>query len=192
MITEKTISRKIDARINLLIQTQKDTNISSTIELIETVLKRGNKILIFGNGGSAAQSSHFAAEMVNKFYFERTALPAIALTTDTASLTSIANDSDYKYIFSRQIEALGKENDVAIGISTSGKSPNIFEAFKTSKKKRIKTIALCGKSKGQLKTLELDNIISVESDDTPAIQEIHLFVLHIIAEILEKRIFRGQ
>ena len=186
------IGSKIDKRINLLIQIEKDTNVSEAIDLMESVLKRGNKILIFGNGGSASQSSHIASELVNRFYFNRPGLPAIALTTDTANITSIANDFDYKYIFSKQIEALGKPNDAAVGITTSGKSPNVLEAIKIAKKRNLKTICLCGKNTKPMEDLEVDIIVSVNSSDTPIIQEIHLFILHTFAEILERRIFKDK
>lgn len=159
---------------------------------MEQALRQGNKILVFGNGGSASQSSHLAAELVNKFYFDRKGLPAIALTTDTANITSIANDSDYRYIFSRQLEALGREDDAAVGITTGGTSANVIEALKAAKKMKMKTIALCGIRTDALKELGTDVIVDVKSTDTPVVQEMHLFFLHLMAETLEKNIFGGK
>jgi D-sedoheptulose 7-phosphate isomerase len=174
----------------------KDHNkrILDAVALMENALKQGNKILIFGNGGSAAQSAHFAAELVNKFYFERKALPAIALTTDTACITSIANDMDFKYLFSRQLEALGKPGDIAIGLTTSGKSPNVIDALQRAGQLHLKTIALCGEYTGHLDTpgLKVDVITSVPSGDTPLIQELHLFILHTWAELIEQDLFGGE
>jgi len=181
--------RKIDLRIEQLQQFKDNKRVFEAVKLAEDSLKKGNKMLIFGNGGSAAQSSHFAAELVNKFYFERKTLPAIALTTDTAALTSIANDTDYKYVFSRQLEALAKENDIAVGLTTSGKSPNVLEALHRAKGMNLKTAAICGDNLEYLHKLNIDVIISVPSDDTPVIQEMHLFILHTMAEMLEKRFF---
>jgi D-sedoheptulose 7-phosphate isomerase len=190
-----TWTEKIDLRIHLFQDLKTNTGrIFEAAALMENSLKDGNKILIFGNGGSASQSSHFAAELVNKFYFPRAGLPAVALTTDTACLTSIANDMDFKYIFSRQVEALGKPGDIACGLTTSGKSPNVIEAFLKAKQLKMKTIVLCGENILPLDTpgLDIDVIIPVPTADTPLIQEIHLFLLHAMAEMLEKKIFPGD
>ena len=164
------------------------TTIENTVLLLKDTLKE-NKILIYGNGGSATQSSHFAAELVNRFYKDRVALNAIALTTDIANITSIANDYNYTSIFSRQVEAIGNKNDVSIGITTSGKSENVIKGLKVSKEKGLKTIALCGNHTKPLKDINTDIIISVNNLDTPIIQEIHIFILHFIAEQLEELIF---
>jgi D-sedoheptulose 7-phosphate isomerase len=163
-----------------------------SVDKMIDALQRGNKIMVFGNGGSSTQSSHFAAELVNRFYFDRKPLPGIALNTDIANLTAIANDSDYKYVFSRQLEAIGKAGDVAIGLSTSGRSANVLEAFKQAKKMGIVTVALCGEHSASMSALETDVVISVPSNDTPSIQEMHLFVLHTIADLLEKHFFGGE
>lgn len=187
------LKRKIESRMkqyNALLE--ENTDLSNAVDTMETVLRKGNKILVFGNGGSAAQASHLAAELVNKFYFERPGLPAVALTTDMANITSIANDSDYRYIFSRQVEALGREGDAAVGISTSGTSANVLEGFDAAKKKNMKTIALCGNRTGALLESGVDVIVGVKSEDTPVIQEIHLFMLHMMAETLEKNFFGGK
>jgi D-sedoheptulose 7-phosphate isomerase len=182
--------RNIDLRIEqLTIFLRENEHLFRAIKIMETALKKGNKILIFGNGGSATQSSHLAAELVNKFYLERKGLPAIALTSNMANVTSIANDMGYKYIFSRQLETLGQKGDVAIGLTTSGKSPNILEASKSARRMNMKTIVLCGKNIRPLQNLGINIIIDVKSDDTPVIQEMHLFILHTMAEALEKRFF---
>jgi len=149
-------------------------------------LRKGHKILIFGNGGSASQAQHFAAEIVNKYLKERAALRAIALTTDTSALTSIANDTSFNYVFSRQVEALADKGDVAIALSTSGNSPNVIEALKTARKKELLTVALTGKGGGRL-TSFADYLLDVPSETTPRIQEIHLLLLHLLAQEIEKR-----
>ncbi len=180
-------------RINLYSELGEEfsTSVEEAILLLIRSLKT-NKILIFGNGGSATQSSHFAAELVNRFYKDRPPLNAIALTSDIANITSIANDSNYDAVFSRQIEAIGNSGDVSIGITTSGTSKNVINALIQSKKKGLKTIALCGNNINPLVEINTDIIISVNTSDTPLIQEIHLFVLHFIAEQLEKLIFNGS
>jgi D-sedoheptulose 7-phosphate isomerase len=186
---------KIDQRVRQF-QQVKDHHkpVFVAIALMAAALKQGNKILAFGNGGSASQCSHFVAELVNKFYFQREGLPALALTTDTACLTSIANDMDFKYVFSRQLQALGKPGDIALGLTTSGKSANVIEAFRQADQLQLNTIALCGNHTQELvpPQLNIDAIIAVPAADTPLIQEMHLFILHIMAEILEQEIFRGE
>lgn len=184
---------KIESRIKqFTLLLEENTDLFNAIRTLETVLRKGNKILVFGNGGSAAQASHLAAELVNKFYFDRPGLPAIALTTDVANITSIANDSDYKYIFSRQVEALGREGDAAVGISTSGTSANVLEGLNAAKKNKMETIALCGNQTRELQKRGVDVIVGVKSQDTPVVQEIHLFILHMMAETLEKNFFGGK
>jgi D-sedoheptulose 7-phosphate isomerase len=193
----KWFKQKIDARMgqfSLLLKDQEYWHrcLSGAIRLMDSSLRKGNKVLVFGNGGSAAQSSHLAAELVNKFYSVRKGLPAIALTTDMANITSIANDSGYEHIFSRQLETLGQEGDTAVGISTSGKSPNVLQAFKSAKQMRLNTIALCGKYTEALRDLDLDVILAVNSGDTPVVQEMHLFILHMMAEVLEENVPGGK
>jgi D-sedoheptulose 7-phosphate isomerase len=144
--------------------------------------------LLAGNGGSAADAQHIAAEFVNRFNFDRHGLPAIALTTDTSVLTSIANDYSYDRIFARQLETLGNAGDVFIGISTSGNSRNIVEALKVCKKEEIVTIGLTGSSGGQMKDL-CDICIQVPSDETPRIQEVHSLIGHIVCFIVEEELF---
>jgi len=155
--------------------------------LIETY-KKGNKLLIAGNGGSAADAQHIAGELVSKFYFDRPALPAIALTTDTSIITAIGNDYGYEYLFSRQVEANGVKGDVFLGISTSGNSKNIIEGLKTAKEKGLITIGLTGESGGKMKEL-CDYCIYVPSRETPRIQEAHILIGHILCSVIEEAIF---
>lgn len=162
-------------------------SVIEAVELINKCIKSGGKLFIFGNGGSAADSQHIASEFVNRFYSERKALPAIALTTDVSVVTSVANDDSFDNIFSRQIEALGKKNDIALGITTSGKSQNILNALETSKKMGIKTIALIGQRNAKIKKLS-DCVVSVPSKSTPRIQEVHITIAHIICELVENSI----
>ncbi|MFC2168268.1 SIS domain-containing protein [Acidobacteriota bacterium] len=162
-------------------------NLDQAIDLLSDSLTSGHKILIFGNGGSASQSQHFAAELINKFLKARSPLAAISLTTDTSALTSIANDISFNLVFSRQIEALGRKGDVAIGLSTSGSSPNIISAFESAKKNGLKTIAITGNGGGELAAV-CDYLLDVPSSATPRIQEVHLLILHIMAEEIEKKL----
>ncbi len=148
-------------------------------------LEKGNKIFFFGNGGSAADSQHLAAELVGKMYVEgRRALAAIALTTDSSNLTALGNDFGFEIVFSRQIEALGKPGDVAIGITTSGQSPNVLAAVKTARQMGIKTIGFIGRDGGKLKAL-VDIPIVVPSDSTQRIQESHITIGQILCELVE-------
>jgi len=164
-------------------------NLEKMIEKITECLERGNKILICGNGGSAADSQHFAAELVGRFKLERKGLPAIALTTDTSILTAIGNDYGFDHIFERQIEALGKEGDILVGISTSGNSENVIRAVKKAKDMGVYTIGLLGKDGGKLKDL-VDLSLIVPSNSTPRIQECHVLIYHIVCEEVERRLFK--
>jgi D-sedoheptulose 7-phosphate isomerase len=158
-------------------------------QLIEAC-KAGKKILLFGNGGSAADAQHIAAELLGKYYLHRPALPAEALTVNTSSLTAIANDYAFAQIFSRQLEALGNSGDVAVGISTSGNSANVVEGLCTAKRKGMTTIGLTGEDGGRLKAV-VDYCICVPSGDTPRIQEAHILIGHILCEFVEQALF-GQ
>ncbi|PKN49627.1 MAG: phosphoheptose isomerase, partial [Deltaproteobacteria bacterium HGW-Deltaproteobacteria-16] len=151
--------------------------------MIDTI-KRGNKLMIFGNGGSAADAQHMAAEFVNRFMIDRPPLAAIALTTDSSILTSIGNDFSFDEIFSKQILALGKEGDLALGISTSGNSPNVIKAVEAAKTLGMQTAVLTGKDGGRLISLA-DLTINVPSPVTPAIQEAHLWVEHLLCQIVD-------
>lgn len=150
-------------------------------------LRAGHKILVFGNGGSAAEAQHFAAELINKFAKPRKPLRGLALSTDTSTLTSIANDSKYDFVFSRQIEALGEEGDVALALSTSGTSPNIVEALKAARKKKMIAVSLTGEGGGKLGPLS-DFLLEVPSTSTPRVQEVHLVLLHLLAQELEDKL----
>lgn len=156
-------------------------------ELITDSLKKGGKLILFGNGGSAADCQHIAAEFVGRFQKERNALPAIALTTNSSIITALANDYDYQIVFARQIEALGKKGDVAIGISTSGKAKNVVWAIKQAKKIGLKTIALSGGDGGELVKLA-DISLRVPSTVTARIQEAHIIIGHIICELIEQNL----
>jgi D-sedoheptulose 7-phosphate isomerase len=166
---------------------QKGILLEKSANAVVKALKAGRKVLVFGNGGSAAEAQHLAAELVNKFSRPREPLRAVALTTDTSTLTSIANDSSYDSVFSRQVEALGDEGDIALALSTSGTSPNIVEGLKAARKKRMKTIALTGEGGGKLGPL-VDFLLDVPSRSTPRIQEAHLVLLHLIAQELDDRL----
>lgn len=161
--------------------------ISKIIELAIQCLQNKGKIMLCGNGGSAADAQHLAAEFVNRFKKERDPLPALALTTDTSIITSIANDYSYSEIFSKQILALGKKEDILIAISTSGQADNVITAVQVAKRLGIKTIALSGKDGGELKEVA-DICLIVPSDDTARIQEAHITIGHIICEIVEEKI----
>ncbi len=154
-------------------------------EFLSQNLKKGRKILICGNGGSAADSQHFAAELSGRYKKERKALAAIALTTDTSSLTALGNDYGFEFVFSRQLEALANEGDILIGISTSGKSPNVLEALKKAKELKVHTIGLSGKGGGAMNALCDFNLV-VPSNDTARIQEMHILIIHCLCQIIDE------
>lgn len=154
-------------------------------------LRKGNKILVCGNGGSAADSQHFAAELVGRFKKERRGIPCIALTTDTSIITAISNDYSFKNIFARQVEALGEAGDILIAISTSGNSENVVKAIGKAKELGIKTFGLVGKDGGAIAKLA-DFSITIPSFSTSRIQECHILILHILAEIIEEDFFRTK
>jgi D-sedoheptulose 7-phosphate isomerase len=161
--------------------------IGEIVEAVSDCLKNGHKLLFFGNGGSAADSQHIAAEFVSKFNIDRQALPAIALTVDTSILTSCANDYHFDRVFARQVEALGQEGDIAIGISTSGNSPNVLNAMEEARRKGLRTIAFTGETGGKLKD-QVDICLRVPSKITARIQEAHITVAHILCNIIEKEL----
>lgn len=150
-----------------------------------TTIRSGNKILFFGNGGSAADSQHLATELTVRYKQNRPAIAALALTTDTSALTAIGNDYDFTHLFSRQIEAIGQPGDIAIGITTSGKSPNVIKAFQTAKSLGIKTVGLSGKDGGDLHDLA-DLLIIIPSQTTSRIQEMHITLGQMLCGALEK------
>jgi D-sedoheptulose 7-phosphate isomerase len=155
--------------------------------LISDCLAAGGKLLLFGNGGSAADAQHLAAEFVGRFVVERPGLAAIALTTDSSILTAVANDYGFERVFARQIEALARPGDVAIGISTSGNSPNVIEAVKTAKKQNLKTIGLVGNDGGALAGC-VDLAVTVAAENTARIQECHIAIGHILCELVENEL----
>ena len=146
------------------------------------------KTILAGNGGSAADAQHIAAELVGRYGFDRPSIPSLALTTDTSNLTAIGNDYGYDQVFSRQLEGMGQEGDIFIGISTSGNSVNILKAFESAKKKNIMTVALTGRDGGKMAAMA-DIVLVVPSNSTPRIQESHILIGHILCDIIEKEIF---
>ncbi len=153
--------------------------------------KQGKKVILFGNGGSAADAQHIATELVCRFQKERKSLPAIALTTDTSALTAIGNDYGFDKIFSRQVESIAEESDLVIGISTSGNSVNVIEGIKEAKKRGAYTIGFLGGTGGKLKNI-VDLSLCIPSLNTPRIQEAHITVGHIICQIVEEELLRGE
>ena len=158
--------------------------IEATAQMIIFSIKSGGKVLVCGNGGSAADAQHFVAEFIGRFYFDRQPLPAIALTTDSSIITCVANDYSYEDIFSRQVIALAKKGDVLIGISTSGNSGNIAKAIESAQEVGCNSVLLTGDGDGVINNM-CDIVIAVPSLDTPRIQEMHLFVEHMICELVE-------
>ena len=179
------INESINLRNVLLRDAEFKNNIRQAILLIKDCFKKNNKILVAGNGGSAADAQHFTAELVGRYKRERKAYPVIALTTHTSILTAWSNDYDFNTVFRRQIEALGAPNDIFLGISTSGNSKNVIEGVKKAKLKGLQTICLLGRDGGAVKN-EAGISIIVPSDNTPRIQEVHIMVLHMICEEVEK------
>ena len=182
---EHIISRlRESAELKLRFAKESANDIVQATRIIQKSIKSGGKVLIFGNGGSAADAQHIASEFVNRFSKDRKAYSAIALTTDTSVLTSIGNDSSFSKIFSRQVEALGCKGDVAWGISTSGKSKNVVNALEVARSVGLKTILLTGSEAGNIGE-SVDCLVKVPSKSTPRIQELHITVAHIICELVE-------
>lgn len=184
-ITDSAATKKAildnDALIDLIVEVAK-----ACVE----VYRNGKKTLIAGNGGSAADAQHFAAELVGRYGFDRPSLPSIALTTDSSNLTAIGNDYGYEYVFSRQLEGLAQEGDLFIGISTSGNSQNVINAFTSAKERGVTTVALVGRDGGKMASIA-DFAIIIPSNATPRIQESHLLIEHMICDIIEKEMFGG-
>lgn len=160
-------------------------------EILITALRQGNKIMLFGNGGSAADAQHIAAELVGRFAFDRPPLPALAFSVNSSCVTAIGNDYGFEQVFSRQLEALARPGDVAIGISTSGNSPNVIKAIMKAREMGLQTVGLTGNTGGNLKKIA-DYCICVPSDETPRIQECHILVGHILSELVEQEIFHEK
>src|SRR6266545_7923842 len=162
--------------------------IAAVVDRVSAALGAGNKVLLAGNGGSAADAQHLAGELVSRFAYDRPGLPAFALTTDTSVLTAIGNDYGYEQLFARQVEAVGSAGDVFFGISTSGRSPNVLSALDAARAKGLVTVGMTGRAGGQMPG-RCDYLLRVPSDSTPRIQEGHIAIGHAICQIIEARLF---
>jgi D-sedoheptulose 7-phosphate isomerase len=189
----KSIEGSIAVKQRLLRDTTLVSSIARVSEVSLAAIKGGNKLLLFGNGGSAADAQHIAAEFVGRFAFDRPAMPALALSVNTSCVTAIGNDYGFDQVFSRQLEALARPGDVAIGFSTSGNSPNVLHGISTAKKMGLHTVALTGTPGGKLKqATELDHCLCVPSSETPRIQECHILIGHIVSELVEQELFYAK
>jgi len=185
------IQRNIDVKQALLLDASfHDLVVQASMQIVKS-LRGGGKVLFFGNGGSAADAQHLAAEFTGRYLKERRALPALALHANSSAVTAIGNDYGFDYVFARQLEALGKKGDVAVGISTSGNSSNVLQAFKVAQLGSIYTIALTGASGGLMKNVA-DCSICIPSEETPRIQECHILTGHLICEIAEQILFEDS
>ena|SRR5579864_4397436 len=192
---EQQVRQSIEASIATKERLLADANLVATVGSVSEILidafRAGNKVLLFGNGGSAADAQHIAAEFVGRFAFNRPPLPALALSVNTSCVTAIGNDYGFDLVFSRQIEALARRGDVAVGITTSGNSPNVVQAMVTAKKMGLHTVGLTG-SKACKLNQTVDYCFCVPSDETPRIQECHILIGHIISELVERTIFHEE
>jgi len=182
------IQASIDVKLQVLNDAALQERLSACIDAIETAFRNGNKVLFCGNGGSAADAQHLAAEFSGRFYIDREALPAEALHVNTSYITAVANDYSYDVVYSRMIQGIGRKGDVLIGLSTSGNSTNIIKAFETARSKGMITIGFTGQTGGKMKEL-CDWLINVPSTDTPRIQESHILLGHIICQLVEEKYF---
>lgn len=187
---EKILKESLSVKNEILEDSKIKNIIIESVDVILKALKRGNKIYFCGNGGSAADAQHLAAEFTGKFYLDRKALPAEALHCNTSYITAVANDYSYEDIFSRLIDGISNPGDVLIGLSTSGNSKNIIKALKTAKLNKLHTISFTGSSEGLIKT-HSDYLISIPSKNTPRIQECHILIGHIICQIVEEQLFKS-
>ncbi len=185
---QQIIQQSIDVKTLLLSDEKIISTLSSCVAEIVSAFKNGNKVLFCGNGGSAADAQHLAAEFSGRFYTDREALPAEALHVNTSYLTAVANDYSYDVVYSRIIKGIGKKGDVLIGLSTSGSSGNIVKAFESAKEKGMITIGFTGSTGGKMKELS-DYLLNVPSNDTPRIQESHIMLGHIICQLVEEQYF---
>jgi D-sedoheptulose 7-phosphate isomerase len=194
MDSENLIERELNLHIDILSKSLKQMApmIGTIVDVLAHAFCKGNKIMICGNGGSASDAQHVAAEFVNRFGFDRPALPALSLSTDTSVLTSIGNDSSFENIFSRQVEALARENDILIGISTSGRSKNVLKALDVAQRGKVITIGFTGQKGGEIMKSYCDYCLAVSTDDTPRIQECHEFIWHFICGRIENKLFEKQ
>jgi len=192
---EKLIIDKINQTLRVKQNILKDNELVKKIDEITRVIvnayRENKKVILFGNGGSAADAQHLACELVSKFYLERKALASIALTTNTSELTAIANDYNFNRVFARQVEALVNPGDIVIGITTSGNSLNVIEGIKEAKLRGAVTIGFTGESGGKLKE-SVDYLLAVPSEDTPQIQESHIMIGHIICYLIERELFGDE
>ncbi|HEY9363992.1 MAG TPA: D-sedoheptulose 7-phosphate isomerase [Chitinophagaceae bacterium] len=182
------IRASIDVKQNVLQNESLLTTVEKVVGIIVTAFKNGNRVYFCGNGGSAADAQHLAAEFSGRFYTDRKALPAEALHCNTSYLTAVANDYSFDVVYARMIDGIGEEGDVLIGLSTSGNSSNIIKALEKAKEKNMVTIALTGDSGGKMKPLA-DYLLNVPSTDTPRIQESHILLGHIICQLVEENYF---
>ena len=185
---KKIIKASIDTKQSVLQNEGLLKTIEACVDVIVNAFRNGNRVYFCGNGGSAADAQHLAAEFSGRFYTDRKALPAEALHCNTSYLTAVGNDYGFDEIYSRLIDGIGEKGDVLVGLSTSGNSPNILKALKTAKKKEMITIGFTGKSGGEMRTL-CDHLINIPSTDTPRIQESHIMVGHIICQLVEEKYF---
>jgi D-sedoheptulose 7-phosphate isomerase len=185
------IEASIAAKQSLLRSQEVVSTIAKVSGILVDALKQGNKVLLFGNGGSAADAQHIAADLFGRFAFDRPALPALALSVNSSCVTAIGNDYGFDRVFSRQLEALARHGDVAIGISTSGNSLNVQNAMSVAKKIGLHSVALTGSTGGHLRNI-VDHCICVPSNETPRIQECHILIGHIISELVEQEIFHEE
>ncbi len=191
MRIKEAIQQSIDVKKKILDDQEIVTTIENIVKVCIDALKNGGKVLFCGNGGSAADAQHLAAELSGRFYFDRKPLDSEALHVNTSYLTAVANDYSFDEVFSRLVEAKGRKGDVLIGLSTSGNSPNVLKAFETAWKLGITTIGMTGESGGKMK--EISNyLIRVPSKDTPRIQESHILIGHIVCELIEERLFGSE
>nr|B8J0B1.1 RecName: Full=Phosphoheptose isomerase; AltName: Full=Sedoheptulose 7-phosphate isomerase [Desulfovibrio desulfuricans ATCC 27774] len=178
------------ARLRETFFAEQATMLRETALRIAACLARGGKILLCGNGGSAADAQHLAAEFVNRFLVDRPALPALALTTDTSALTAIANDMDFSQVFSRQVEALGRKGDILVGISTSGNSPNVLAALEAARRIGMLTLGFTGRGGGRMAAL-CHMLVDVANPSTPLIQEIHITAGHLLCQLTDYYLFEN-
>lgn len=186
---KKIIKSSIDTKQSVLQNEGLLKTIATSVDVIVNAFRNGKRVYFCGNGGSAADAQHLAAEFSGRFYNDRKALPAEALHCNTSYLTAVANDYSFEDIYSRLIDGIGEQGDVLVGLSTSGNSANILKAFKTAKKKEMITIGFTGKSGGEMRSF-CDHLINIPSTDTPRIQESHIMVGHIICQLVEEKYFK--
>lgn len=188
---KKIIATSVEVKNQMLKDEKLLQTIRECVNLIVDTFKKGNKVLFCGNGGSASDAQHLAAELSGRFYLDRYALPAEALHCNTSYLTAVANDYSFDVIYSRLLSGIGKKGDTLVGLTTSGNSKNILNAFDVAKEKEINTIAFTGKTGGKIKD-KTDFLINIPSDDTPRVQESHIMVGHIICQMVEAIYFNNH